>query len=71
MRWSILLLGLVLVGGCASWVDVNRVCQADAARILQASGRLPPEVQQENYQTAYARCVTAYGFADHLQMAHQ
>jgi len=67
MRWRVLLLGTVLIGGCASWVDVHRTCQRDATLALQASGQLGPEVQQANYKTAYTQCVTAYGFADHLQ----
>jgi len=71
MRWSVLLLGIILLGGCAGWADVHRTCQVDATRVLQASGQLAPEVQQANYKTAYAQCVTAYGFADHLQTANQ
>ena len=59
----------ILLGGCASWADVHRTCEVDAARVLAASVQLAPEMQQENYKTAYARCVTAYGFADHLQTA--
>jgi hypothetical protein len=71
MRWSVLLLGTILLGGCvsASWVDVHRTCQVDATRVLQASGQLAPEVQQANYKTAYGQCVSAYGFGDHLRTA--
>lgn len=73
MRWSVLLLGTILLGGCvsASWSDVHRTCQMDAVHVLKASEQLTPETRQENYQTAYTRCVTAYGFADHLQTANQ
>jgi len=65
MRVAVLLLALLLAG-CASWVDVNRVCQGDATRVLAASSALASEVQQHNYQEAYRRCVTAYGFAHKL-----
>jgi hypothetical protein len=67
MQWNVLLLGTVLLAGCASWRDVHRICQGDATRVLQASAQLAPGVQQANYQTAYRQCVTAYGFADRLQ----
>ena len=66
MYWGVLLLGAALLGGCASWRDVHRICQGDATRVLLASGQLPPREQQTNYQTAYRDCVTAYGFANRL-----
>jgi|RhiMetdeSRZDD1v2_1073273.scaffolds.fasta_scaffold1944808_1 hypothetical protein len=71
MRWGALLVGSMLFGGCVSWADVHRTCEVDAARVLAASSQLTPEMQQENYKNAYARCVTAYGFAEHLQTASQ
>ena len=71
MRWGALLLGTILLGGCASWADVHRTCQVDATRVLQASEQLAPETKQENYKTAYAQCVKAYGFASHLQATNQ
>jgi hypothetical protein len=67
VRWQILLLGASLLWGCASWKDVQRICQMNAAHVLQASGQLPPEMQQANYKDAYRQCVTAYGFADRLR----
>jgi len=69
--WPILFLltAIALLAGCASWVDVHRLCQSDAAKVLAASSNLPPETQQRNYQEAYRRCVTAYGFAYKLPPA--
>jgi hypothetical protein len=66
VQWKVLLLGAALLGGCASWRDVHLVCQNNATRVLLASGQLPPEMQQANYQNAYRQCVAAYGFTNRL-----